>query len=184
MVGRKAVLVVGAVAFAAWGASTLAVAGASTSMGPMHITIETAGIGSFAPNGFFKETVRFAKSSYTIASGGTITFEKGPQDKTADPHTLTVVSPSQVPQTPLQVELCLGGVPGTGCAIGDHAKGPVLTPKGTGPGLKEPGDSYQLFPNHAGKYTPLTIKVTAPAGTTLNFMCSVHPWMQAVLHVV
>ena len=35
-----------------------------------------------------------------------------------------------------------------------------------------------------GTYTPLTIKVTAPAGTTLNFMCAVHPWMQGVLHVV
>jgi hypothetical protein len=30
----------------------------------------------------------------------------------------------------------------------------------------------------------MTITVTAPAGTTLDFICSVHPWMQAVLHVV
>jgi hypothetical protein len=27
------------------------------------------------------------------------------------------------------------------------------------------------------------IKVTAPAGTTLYFMCAVHPWMQAKLVV-
>jgi hypothetical protein len=182
MVGRKAVVVAGVVAAAAVGASQLMAAPGSSSMAPSHITIQTTGVGSFAPNGFFKETVRFAQNSYTIASGGTITFEKGPGDHTPDPHTLTVVKPSQVPKTPLQVELCLGDVPGTGCSIGDHAKGPVLN--AGAPGLNEPGDSYQLFPNRAGKYSPMTIKVSAPAGTTLNLMCSVHPWMQAVLHVV
>jgi hypothetical protein len=160
------------------------VAAQASTPAPTHITIETPGVGSFSPNGFFRETVRFSQSSYTIATGGTITFEKGPQDHTLDPHTLTVVAPGQVPKTATQIEECLSGLPGTGCAIGDHARGPVLTPKGTGPGLKEPGDSYQLFPNSEGKYGPLTIKVTAPAGTTLDFICSVHPWMQATLHVV
>lgn len=151
----------------------------ASSAGPTHITIETAGVGTFKPNGFFKETVRYAKRSYTIATGGTITFEKGPKDKTPDPHTLTVVAASLLPKTALQVEECLGDAPGTGCAIGDSAK-----TDGAGIPLNKPGDTYALFPSKMGTYTPLTIKVTAPAGTTLNFMCAVHPWMQGVLHVV
>jgi hypothetical protein len=154
---------------------------ASSGGAPSHITIATAGVGSFKPNRFFKETVRFTKRSYTVATGGTITFEKGPKDMTPDPHTLTVVSPAQVPKTALEVELCLGGAPGTGCAIGDAARMPVVEPGK--PGLNRPGDTYGLFPSKQGKYAPLTIKVTAPAGTTLHFICSVHPWMQAVLHV-
>jgi hypothetical protein len=51
------------------------------------------------------------------------------------------------------------------------------------PGLKRPGDTYGMFPNKRGKYAPLTIQVPAPAGTTLNLVCSMHPRMQAVLHV-
>lgn len=180
MASRK-LLVAGAVGLLALGVNSL-VASPATGMGPTHITIETAGVGSFAPNAFFKETVHFTQNSYTIATGGTVTFEKGPQDHTLDPHTLTVVNPNQVPKTPLQIEECLGDVPGTGCAIGDSAKGPVLN--AGKPGLNQPGDSYQLFPNKQGKFAPLTFTVSAPAGTTLNFICSVHPWMQAVLHVV
>jgi hypothetical protein len=26
--------------------------------------------------------------------------------------------------------------------------------------------------------------VAAPAGTTLNYICVIHPWMQATVHVV
>jgi hypothetical protein len=71
--------------------------------------------------------------------------------------------------------LCLGDAPGTGCAIGDSAKGVV--PNAGKPGLNEPGDSPGLFPSKTGKYAPMSIKVTAAPGTTLYFMCAVHPWV-------
>ena len=164
------------------GSGAIALSSAQASSGaPRHITIQTAGVGSYGFDRFFKETLRYTKHSYTIASGGTITFMKGLGDKTSDPHTITVVTPRQLPKTVDAIESCLGGTPGTGCAIGQSAKGPVLD-VGT-PGLSQPGDSFALFPSKTGKYTPMTIKVTALPGTKLDFMCALHPWMEAVLHV-
>jgi hypothetical protein len=43
------------------------------------------------------------------------------------------------------------------------------------PGVDGPGDSYFIAPT-AKK---LTFKVTAKKGTTLYFLCAIHPWMQA-----
>jgi hypothetical protein len=182
MNASKIVAALGAAAAgsAAW--AGVAVANAGPAAAPTQLVISTTGVGSFSSNGFFKETVRFSKSSYTIASGGTLTFEKGPRDKTVDPHTLTAVSASQVPKTATAVEECLGGAPGTGCAIGDAAKGPILN--AGKPGFNQPGDSLQFGPGPYGASKPVTVKVTAPAGTTLNLICAVHPWMQATLHVV
>jgi hypothetical protein len=179
--GVLATLTAGALAVVGLTVSTIA-QGKTSHAAPKHITISTAGVGTWARNGFFKETVHFVHPSYTIASGGTITFEKGKGDKTLDPHTLTVVKPSQLPRSPRQIEECLGDAPGTPCTIGDSATGPIsLNGK---PGLSEPGQNLSITPGPYGVSKGVTVTVTAPPGTTLHFMCSVHPWMQAVLHVV
>jgi hypothetical protein len=41
-----------------------------------------------------------------------------------------------------------------------------------------PGDSLLILPGKG-----LTAPVTAPAGTTLWYMCTVHPWMQGSIVV-
>jgi hypothetical protein len=38
-------------------------------------------------------------------------------------------------------------------------------------------------PEPPAKHRSISIKVTAPAGTTLHFICAVHPWMQGTLKV-
>ena len=48
------------------------------------------------------------------------------------------------------------------------------------PGLDEPGDSIAI---EGAKHHTISIKVTAPAGTILHFICLVHPWMQGTLKV-
>ena len=48
------------------------------------------------------------------------------------------------------------------------------------PGLDEPGDSIAI---EGAKHKSISIKVTAPAGTTLHFICAVHPWMQGTIKV-
>jgi hypothetical protein len=48
------------------------------------------------------------------------------------------------------------------------------------PGLDEPGDSIAI---EGMKHMSVSIKVTAPAGTTLYFICAVHPWMQGEIKV-
>jgi hypothetical protein len=44
--------------------------GASSAAVPDHIVISTVGRISFKPNGFFKQTAHYDKSSYTVKSGG------------------------------------------------------------------------------------------------------------------
>ena len=48
----------------------------------------------------------------------------------------------------------------------------------TGGDKTTPGDSIYLPPK--GK---VTFKVTAKKGTTLNFICAVHPWMVGTIKV-
>jgi hypothetical protein len=49
------------------------------------------------------------------------------------------------------------------------------------PGLDRVGDSVAI--QEPGPHKSITIKVTAPAGTTLYFLCAVHPWMQGKIEV-
>jgi hypothetical protein len=48
-------------------------------------------------------------------------------------------------------------------------------------GLNTVGDSIAIHPDP--KHKSITTKVTAPAGTTLYFVCAVHPWMQGKIVV-
>ena len=50
----------------------------------------------------------------------------------------------------------------------------------TAPNIDRPGDSAFVQPIQKAK---VTLKVTAKPGTTLYFMCAIHPWMQAKLIV-
>ena len=45
-------------------------------------------------------------------------------------------------------------------------------------GFDQPGDSMFIPPH--GR---VSFDVTAPAGTTLHFMCAIHPWMQGRIKV-
>ena len=47
--------------------------------------------------------------------------------------------------------------------------------------LKKKGDSWFTGEKHR---TSFTQKVTAAAGTTITFMCAVHPWMQGSIEVL
>jgi len=50
----------------------------------------------------------------------------------------------------------------------------------TPPNVDRPGDSAFIAPVQQAK---VTLTVTAKPGTTLSFMCVVHPWMQAKIIV-
>ena len=128
----------------------------------------------------------FTPATTTVKSGSMLTFEyEGkPQD---EPHTITIVNESQLPKTPAQIDNC--GVCNKLAA--GHLKNPKAPPgpqndiahwvldKGN-PGLDAVGDSVAI---EGAKHKSISIKVTAPAGTTLYFLCVVHPWMQAKLVV-
>jgi hypothetical protein len=40
------------------------------------------------------------------------------------------------------------------------------------PGLDQPGDSLLFFPGES-----ISAEVSAAAGTTLSYLCAIHPWM-------
>ena len=130
----------------------------------------------------------FSPGTIEVKSGQTLTFEY--EKKTMEPHTLTIVKQGDLPKTGAQVENC------SACqklATG-HLKNPKAEPgpsnpivhwtlnKGK-PGLDRVGDSIAIDSTAKPAHTKNSIKVTAKAGTTLYFLCAVHPWMQGKIVV-
>ena len=104
-----------------------------------------------------------------------------------EPHTLTIVNQSDLPKTGKDVNNCKA------CRLAQgHLKNPKAQPgqqnpiahwilnKGK-PGLDAVGDSVAI--QEPGGHKSITVKVSAPAGTTLYFICAVHPWMQGKIVV-
>lgn len=164
------------------GASLLA-GGASAADGATIKTIETPKV---AINKYLQIGLRFAPGTITVKSGSMLTLtEVGKQD---EPHTLTIVPRASLPKTVAQVENC--GI----CQrlATPHLKNPKAPPDDKNPivhfvlnkggaGLDAVGDSIAVLPQ--GPHKSTSIKVTAPAGTTLDYICAVHPWMQGRITV-
>jgi plastocyanin len=167
---------------AAFGMALLVIAGSALGAGgkrPAKAKVLIQGGPSFKPNGYIKDAVHFGAGTVIIRSGGQVTLT----NTTGDPHTLSIVTASQLPRTLHQVENC------TVCGAiakshGVNFEGP---PPSSGPppiplvnvggvGFDKPGDSVLIGPKgHGGQ---VSFKVTARPGTTLRFMCIIHPWMQ------
>src|SRR5262245_17255380 len=131
--------------------------------------IVTNGDERVVPNSMVQATLRFTPGMIKVHSGDTITWTHS--DATLAPHTATIVA--AFPGATLD-EIFACSAPGGPCAdaLAAHAvNGPVVN-KGPA-GLDEPGDSLFFFDDSS-----ISATVTAPAGTTLKFLCSIHPWMQ------
>lgn len=168
-------------AAAVFGSALLAVGGTAAGAGgrgPAKATVVIKGGETLKPNVVLTNTMRFVAGSVTIRSGGTVTLT----NKTTDPHSLSVVKPSQVPHTILQLHNC------TACeailaAHGINLEGPpthgppphLVVDVGAA-GFDTAGDSVVIGPQ--GRGPAVTFKVTAPPGTILHFVCAFHPWMQ------
>jgi hypothetical protein len=127
----------------------------------------------------------FSPGTLRVQHGETITFREGPTMPAflgpPEPHTLTILRPAQVPRTLRQMFLCRI------CEQieAQHDPGMDQRPpfvyrvnKGR-PGLDVAGDSLLVDADHP----VIRARVTAPAGTTLPFICVIHPWMQGRLVV-
>jgi len=150
------------------------------------VLAKDAGV-SFAPNKYIKDNMYFSPGTVNVKSGESLTF-KFADTKSMEPHTLTIVGKTDLPRTGAQVENCAA------CqryATG-HLKNPKAPPdehnpivhwtldKGQ-PGLDTVGDSIAI--QQPGRHRSITVTVSAPAGTTLYFLCAVHPWMQGKIVV-
>ncbi len=170
------------------GGSAVAMAAGSA---PKHTTINAVTSVKFKINRYAQDGTRWQNDVYTVKSGGTISIVN--LAASDGPHTFSVVTKSQRPLTTKQIGACdqgsgicrtiaeeFGATPGAN-------KPPkflfVNNGKGTNtpPNIDGPGDMAFIAPKQKAK---VTLKVTAKPGTTLYFICAVHPWMQAKLVVV
>ncbi len=184
---------VGLAAVVAILALAVAVPALAATAAPRHVTETTVGGEKFVPNRLIADTMHFKLGTVRIKSGGTITFV----DKTKDAHTFSIVKKGQVPRTAKQVDNCFGPGPCDEIAIAHGAVNPdtgeeqdpttPLVNVGKA-GFNQPGDSVILAPAGGGAAakahaSKTNVKITAPAGKTLYFICAIHPWMQGKVQV-
>ena len=162
-------------AVAALGVFAIA-AGPASAAAPKKNTITAVGGMKVKANAYVQDDQRWDADSYTVKSGATVTL----RDKSTEgqPHTLSLIK--KLPKTPAQIMGCdacgpLMAAHEANMETGEVGKALVEAARDgfdTGGDKTTAGDSIYLPPK--GK---VTFKVTAKKGTTLNFLCAVHPWM-------
>jgi len=167
---------------AAGGAAAVSASGADTAAAPKTAVIEQKAGTGFKANRWIKDKLRFDQDVYTVQSGG---FLKVVNTKPGEgPHTVSIVKKKDLP-TSFNCPVCnkLGKAHGAD----PNSEGPPkfqFVENGEGQNnpadFNKPGDSGITGPNKGDKFK---VKVTAPAGKTLHFMCIIHPWMQAKVKV-
>ena len=151
---------------------------------PRKAQVNTIGGAKFVPNRSITDSMHFKQDVVTIKTGGKVTLA----DRTKAPHTWSVVKKGQVPSNLRQVDGCFGKGPCDELAISHGAVNPDTGEEQdpTTPlvnvgkdGFNAPGDSVLIPPG--GK---TSVKISASAGSTLNMICAIHPWMQNKVKVV
>jgi plastocyanin len=139
-------------------------------------SVRTLGDERVVPNAMVQATLRFTPGMIKVASGESVTWTH--DDDTTAPHTVTIVE--QFPEPTLEAIFGCGS-PGEPCAVAlaaHFANGFTPVVEVGGAGLDSPGDSLFFFDD-----TSITATVTAPSGTTLKYLCAIHPWMQGEIDV-
>jgi plastocyanin len=162
-------------------------AGAAGSAAPSKVTVKESYSIKMVANRYIQDGMRFDKDVYTVKSGGTVKLlMNAPQE---GPHTLTVVAPRDLPKTAEQAfnhcSVCEKLAKAHGAEPQSEAPPKFLflengVGQNTAPVLDRPGDSGIVSPP---KGPSVSFKVGAKKGTTLSFMCIIHPWMQGKIKV-
>lgn len=154
--------------------------GTRDAAGAENRSVRTEGTEVFKPNEQIASTLRFSPGHIAVKRGDSLTLRHS--DETEAPHTLSIVNANEVPADIDTVFAC--GEPGTICdeifsVFGQEPPGPVFV---EGPGTRQGIDGRldSLFVPAGGSISEV---VTAPRGTTLHFMCGIHPWMQGDIKV-
>jgi hypothetical protein len=128
----------------------------------------------------------------TIVTGEELTIENKSIPKAIGPHTFSLVEESLQPQTKPARKKCFTphhickaiadwhGVVGEGLPTKNPAKAGKAGWDTEG-SLSKKGDSWFTGEKPGTSYTQ---RVTAPAGTTIHFMCAIHPWMHGSIEVL
>lgn len=128
----------------------------------------------------------------TIVAGEDLEVLNQTNPKQVGPHTFSLVTKGSLPKTPKARQSCF--TPKHICMSIAHWHGV----KGNGPVKVNPVDAGGEGWNTLGSVTKkgdswftgskpgtsITEKVTAAAGTTIYFMCAIHPWMHGSIEVL
>ncbi len=156
-----------------------AVAGAGATTAGAAKTVRTEGGPEFEPNRYIRDTLRFAPGAITVRPNERVTWVDA--DRAPEPHTVTVVSRRNLPDTIEEIFECRA------CALANaHLEDPTdpnsdlarMRVNVGRPGLNTQGDSLFLAPG--GR---ISARVTARVGGTLRYFCALHPWMQGSIRV-
>ncbi len=163
--------------------------GTATAVGaaPAKVTVKSKTSFKFKANRYIQDGLRWAKDSYTVRSGGIVHVVNG--DGSEGPHTFTVLAKKDVPKTAKTLFNCKACNKLTKAHGADpETEAPPTFPflengvgQATPPSLDRPGDSGVTGEGKKGESIDFT--VTAKAGTTLYFICLIHPWMQSKVEV-
>ena len=129
----------------------------------------------------------------TIVAGADLEVLNETNPHRVGPHTFSLVTKGSLPKTPKARQTCF--TPKHICMAiakwhGTNGNGPV-TKNPTKAGLAgwdtlgsvtKKGDSWFTGEKEPG--TSMTQPVSAAAGTTIYFMCAIHPWMQGHIEVL
>lgn len=169
------------------GGSGVALA-AKGSAAPSKVTIKVSQKLKVKPNRYIQDGLRWDKDVYKVRSGGTLHVVNTAASE--GPHTVSIVKKSQLPRTVSQVNNCKV-CQTVGTELGFDPNDQNAPPKfqyvengvgsATPPNVDRPGDTGLTGPGKKGE--SIDMKVTAKKGTTLYFMCAIHPWMEAKIIV-
>jgi hypothetical protein len=158
-----------------------ALASGAGSLGPANTVFIKAGKGG----------LRF-EAPKTIVAGQELEVLNQTNAKQVGPHTFSLVTKASLPKTPKARQACF--TPKHICMSiahwhGVQGNGPVkVNPVEVGAegwdtlgSLTTKGDSWFTGTKPSAS---ITQKVSAAAGTTIYFMCAIHPWMQGSIQVL
>ena len=132
--------------------------------------VRTTGADRVVPNAMVQSTLRFTPGQIGATSGDEVTWTD--DDVQGAPHTATIVE--EFPESTL--EAIFACVP-CAAALAAHGQFGQVVDVGD-PGFDEPGDSLLFGPDGT-----ISADVTAAPGTTIKYLCAIHPWMQGTITV-
>jgi plastocyanin len=160
---------------------------AGSVMAASEKTVRTLGRGIiFKPNQLIAAVFRFTPERTTVDDGQRIRFADADQDN-QEPHTVTIVDKADLPTSFAEGDACFAETAPCGQALAAHDPDGDQQPpfnlvvnKGK-PGLDTAGDSL-LFGGDLDNQS-ISARVTAAPGTTLYYLCALHPFMQGKITV-
>src|SRR3954447_11044255 len=175
MLGRRKLIAVSVTALAVAGVSVGSAVAASGGA-PKVDKIKVVSKQKVKPGFYVQDGLRYTPFKSSVKSGGTISVTGGKGAFDEGPHSFSLVKKSQLPKTAAQVNKCkvCGQVAQEhGLDPNDQNSQPTKPFVDGGDGFNKPGDSALIDGQNVKS---LKLHVTANKGTTLYYMCILHPW--------